>query len=407
MLDFQNKGRSPFYPGQPVPVELFTGRKDELSRIEKSFVQSSLGKMQVLFLTGEYGIGKSSLANYSKTLAEKNYHLLGIHVFLGNTNSVEGLAQKTVETILREQLYNEKVVDKIKNFLSKYIGKQELFGLSINFEALKNDALDISKGFLPFLKTLFEKIKEENFKGIFLILDEINGISKNPEFAHFIKTFVDENATSTSPLPLTLMLCGTEERRKEIVSLHPPTERIFDVIKIETMNKDEMSEFFSKAFNSVDMEIESNALDLICEYSSGYPKIMHIIGDCCFWVDKDKVVDINDAYQGIFIAAEEIGRRFIDVQVLNAIQSKDYRTILSKIVEIPKKSFSKKELEQKLSPSEKKKLHNFLQRMKKLKAIKSLERGNYEFVNSMIPLYLYLFNIKTKKINQINKISGR
>jgi len=395
-MNYQEKSRSPFYPGQPVPTELFTGRQKEIERIERALVQTKQGKMQVLFISGEYGIGKSSLANYSKFIAERNFNLLGIHVFLGNSNTIESVAQKTVETILREQIYNEKVLDKIKNFLSKYIGKQELFGFSINFEALKNDLYDISRGFLPFLKNLYNRVKEDNISGILLIFDEINGIAKNPEFAHFIKTLVDENATSSNILPLTLILCGTEERRKELVERHQPIERIFDIIDIKSMNENEMKEFFIKAFNSVEIKVDEKALKLICDYSSGLPKIMHIIGDNIYWIDQDKFVDFNDAREGILLAAEEIGRRFVDVQVLKAIHSEDYKSILSKIVQKPKKSFSKKEIEENLSSREKEKLHNFLQRMKKLNAIRSLERGYYEFINPMIPLYLYLTNIKKK-----------
>jgi hypothetical protein len=395
-MNYQEKSRSPFYPGQPVPTELFTGRQKEIERIERALVQTKQGKMQVLFISGEYGIGKSSLANYSKFIAERNFNLLGIHVFLGNSNTIESVAQKTVETILREQIYNEKVLDKIKNFLSKYIGKQELFGFSINFEALKNDLYDISRGFLPFLKNLYNRVKEDNISGILLIFDEINGIAKNPEFAHFIKTLVDENATSSNILPLTLILCGTEERRKELVERHQPIERIFDIIDIKSMNENEMKEFFIKAFNSVEIKVDEKALKLICDYSSGLPKIMHIIGDNIYWIDQDKFVDFKDAREGILSAAEEIGRRFVDVQVLKAIHSKDYKSILSKIVQKLKKSFSKKEIEENLSSREKEKLHNFLQRMKKLNAIRSLERGYYEFINPMIPLYLYLTNIKKK-----------
>jgi len=395
-MNYQEKSRSPFYPGQPVPTELFTGRQKEIERIERALVQTKQGKMQVLFISGEYGIGKSSLANYSKFIAERNFNLLGIHVFLGNSNTIESVAQKTVETILREQIYNEKVLDKIKNFLSKYIGKQELFGFSINFEALKNDLYDISRGFLPFLKNLYNRVKEDNISGILLIFDEINGIAKNPEFAHFIKTLVDENATSSNILPLTLILCGTEERRKELVERHQPIERIFDIIDIKSMNENEMKEFFIKAFNSVEIKVDEKALKLICDYSSGLPKIMHIIGDNIYWIDQDKFVDFNDAREGILLAAEEIGRRFVDVQVLKAIHSEDYKSILSKIVQKQKKSFSKKEIEENLSSREKEKLHNFLQRMKKLNAIRSLERGYYEFINPMIPLYLYLTNIKKK-----------
>jgi len=396
MITYLEKSRSPFYPGQPVPIELFIGRQKEIERIERALVQTKQGKMQVLFISGEYGIGKSSLANYSKFIAERNFNLLGIHVFLGNSNTIESVAQKTVETILREQIYNEKVLDKIKNFLSKYIGKQELFGFSINFEALKNDLYDISRGFLPFLKNLYNRVKEDNISGILLIFDEINGIAKNPEFAHFIKTLVDENATSSNILPLTLILCGTEERRKELVERHQPIERIFDIIDIKNMNENEMKEFFIKAFNSVEIKVDEKALKLICDYSSGLPKIMHIIGDNIYWIDQDKFVDFKDAIEGILSAAEEIGRRFVDVQVLKAIHSEDYKSILSKIVQKQKKSFSKKEIEENLSSREKEKLHNFLQRMKKLNAIRSLERGYYEFINPMIPLYLYLTNIKKK-----------
>ena len=201
MITYLEKSRSPFYPGQPVPIELFIGRQKEIERIEQALVQTKQGKMQVLFISGEYGIGKSSLANYSKFAAERNYNILGIHVFLGNSNTIEALAPKTVE--------------------------------------------------------------------------------------------------------------------------------------------------------------------------------------------------------GIILTAEEIGRRFIDVQVLKAIHSRDYKSILRKIVQKPNKRFSKKEIEKNLSTKERDKFNNFLQRMEKLKAIKSLERGNYEFINPMIPLYLYLNNIKQTKTHKI------
>ncbi len=91
------------------------------------------------------------MAGFTKFIAEKNNNLIGIHVLLGGINKLEDLASKTVEAILREQIIKEKTGEKIKNALSKYLGKQELFGFSINFEALKSDSLNISKGFLPFL----------------------------------------------------------------------------------------------------------------------------------------------------------------------------------------------------------------------------------------------------------------
>ncbi|HLG30796.1 MAG TPA: ATP-binding protein, partial [Candidatus Brocadiales bacterium] len=375
-----SKGRSPFYPGQPVPTEFFIGRLNEIKRIDRAIGQVELGKPQAIFLTGEYGIGKSSLAGFMRYLAEKHNHLLGIHVLLGGAETLESVATKTVEAAIRSEAYERTITEKIRNLLSKYIGKQELFGFSINLEALKADGPNLSAGYLPFLRQLLERVKENGIKGIMLILDEINGITGNPKFAHFIKSLVDENALSPNPLPLMLMLCGVEERRSEMIQHHQPVERIFDIVEIKPMNKDEMKDFFSKTFNSVNIQVEDEAMGLLCHYSAGFPKIMHIIGDTIFWVDRDNIIDGREALFGIGAAAEDIGRKIVDQQVYKALRSKDYHSILAKL---SRKgfdlSFLKGNIEKGLSDIEKKKFNNFLQRMKKLNVLKSgdEQRGEY------------------------------
>ncbi len=233
-----NKGKSPFYPGQPVPADFFIGRIDEINRITRAIGQVELGKPQAVFLTGEYGIGKSSLAGFMRYYSEKNNHLIGIHVLLGGADTIDELATKTVEAVIKSQIYEPTIVEKIRNALSKYIGEQELLGFKINFEALKADAPNLSHGYLPFLRDLFNRLKDNGIKGIMLILDEINGITGNPQFSHFIKALVDENALSNEPLPLMLMLCGVEERRTEMIQHHQPIERIFDIVEIKPMNNE-------------------------------------------------------------------------------------------------------------------------------------------------------------------------
>jgi len=243
------KGKSPFYPGQPVPLELFTGRKEQINRIERAIKQVSLGKPQSIFLTGEYGIGKSSLAGFMRYYAEKAYGLFGIHVLLGGANSVNDVSERTIRTVLETEAYEPSTTDKVRNFLSKYIGKQQIFGVTVNLESLKADAPSISKGFLPFLREVLNNLKDDNIKGIFLILDELNGIVKNPDFAYFIKNLVDENALSRNPLPLMLMLCGVDDRRKEMIEQHQPVDRIFELIKIDPLAQTEMEIFLRNPLN--------------------------------------------------------------------------------------------------------------------------------------------------------------
>lgn len=395
-----SKGKSPFYPGQPVPVDFFIGRINEIQRIARAIGQVELGKPQAVFLTGEYGIGKSSLAGFMRYYAEKNNHLIGIHVFLGGIDTIEEVATKTIEAVIKSQICEPTITEKIRNVLSKYIGEQDLLGFKINFDALKADAPNLSHGYLPFLRDLFNRLKENEIKGIMLILDEINGIAGNPQFAHFIKSLVDENALSTEPLPLMLMLCGVEERRTEMIQHHQPIERIFDIVEIKPMDNNEMKDFFNKSFSSVSMQVQDKSMNLLCHYSSGFPKIMHIIGDTVFWIDKDGIVDEDDALSGVFISAEEIGKKFVDQQIYKALKSKDYHSILEKLGKNNPDdlSFNVKNIEKGLSETEKKKINNFLQKMKKLNVIKSgEERGEYIFNNRLVRLYIFLKSVKKKE----------
>lgn len=398
-------GRSPFYPGQPVPIEFFIGRTDEIERIVRSLKQVELGKPQAIFLTGEYGIGKSSLAGYIRSYAEKENHLLGIHVLLGGAQTLENMAVKTVETVIKEHNYNQSIGEKIRNFLSKYIGKQELWGININLEALKSDSPNISNGFLPFLRDLLKQVEGNGIKGIMLILDELNGITSNPNFAHFIKTLVDENALDKKPLPLMLILCGVDERRGDMIKHHQPIERIFDIIEIKPMNKDEMEDFFHKTFSSESIQVTDEAISLLCHCSAGFPKIMHLIGDAIFWIDQDKIVDREDSLKGLTIAIEDIGKKFVDQQVYKALRSKDYHSILTKLgkvqfdsfSKVQSDSFSKEVIEKTLNDKEKKKFNNFLHRMKRLNVLRSGdERGEYIFNHRLVQLYIALNSIYKK-----------
>jgi len=156
------------------------------------------------------------------------------------------------------------------------------------------------------------------------------------------------------------------------------------------MNESEMKDFFSRTFGSVRIRVSDEALPLLCRYSAGFPKIMHVVGDNIFWIDEDGIVDKSDAVRGIVDAAGDIGRKFVDQQVYNALRSKDYHSILAKISkEKLDLAFRKCDIEKGLSENEKKKLNNFLQRMKKLKVLRSgEEKGEWVFLSRLVRLYI-------------------
>lgn len=390
------KGKSPFYPGQPVPVEFFVGRPQERDRIlTRGAGQVALGKPVAIFTQGEYGIGKSSIAGLVKSIAEIDYDLHGIYSTLGGCRNLDDVATSVLEATVRSGAFHPKRSEQIRNWLADYVSNQALFGFSLNLDALKRDAPNFSTPFqmLAFLREIRDRLTDTGVKGIFLILDEINGVTSDVQFAHFIKGLVDSNAMSREPLPLLLMLCGVEERRREMIERHQPVDRIFDVVEVGALTEPEMIEFFNRAFQSVQMTVEDEAMHLFTHYSAGFPKIMHLLGDAAYWLDKDGVIDNNDAIDALMAAAEEVGRKYVDQQVYKALRSEDYRSILRKIGQIrpTEMSFTKAELASGLTTTERRKFNNFLQRMKRLNVLRSGEvSGEYVFNVRMVRLYIWL-----------------
>ena len=395
------KSKSPFYPGQPVPIELFVGRANQIDHITQRGVgQVEAGKPVALYIQGEYGIGKSSIAGYVQWLAEREHNLHAIYAPLGSAESMEDVGAAVLEATVRSGAFYSNRTEQLRNWLAKYIGEQSLFGITIHTEALEKDAPTIASGMLPFLGELYGRLKQTGVKGVFLVLDEINGITGNSKFSHFVKSIVDTNAMSREPLPLLLTLWGVEERRREMIQKYQPIDRIFDVIDIQRMAEEEMKEFFTRGFDSVQMKVEPSALAALVHYSAGFPKIMHIVGDAAYWLDRDGIVDRDDAFEAVMLAADEVGKKYVDQQVYRALRSPDYHSILAKIAKLSpdNMSFRKSDVVVGLTDTEKRKFNNFLQKMKALKVLRSGDvQGEYVFNVRMVRLYIWLQSLQREK----------
>ena len=390
----ESKGRSPFFPDQPVPVELFVGRSAQIDHIMTRGVgQVAQGKPVSVFLEGEYGIGKTSFARFTQWMAERNNGLLGIYATLERAETMDEVGAAVLEATLRSGAYNPKLGEKIREGMAKFVGQQSLFGLTIHAEALREEAPNITRGLLPFLAQTLERVRSDGATGVFLVLDEINGLASNPKFAAFLKAVVDSNAAISlekPTLPLLLMVCGVEERRRQLIAQHESVGRIFDVVSVDRMTAEEMNDFFRKAFESVHMTVESSALHVMTYFAAGFPKIMQLIGNAAYWLDRDGRVDAVDAFKAVVSAADEVGKRYVNEQVYAALRSPDYHSILAKIADAAAADrFVKRNVEKGLTEGERRKFNNFLQRMQKLKVLRrGGVQGEYVFNMRMVEFYI-------------------
>jgi hypothetical protein len=393
-----NKEYSPFTPGSPAPLDLFVGRSNQIQEVVRYIKQTLSGRQENFFLSGDRGIGKSSFAAFIRTLIANQQDILGIHVFLGQVSTLEGLVSHIFDELLKETR-QQKWFNNIAHFFGKYIQEVGLFGVSVSFSPPKDDLSKLVASFPIALHNLVKKITDEK-KGIFIALDDINGLADKANFANWYKSFVDHVATHYKNFPVSIMLIGVPERRDHLATLQPSLMRIFRVVEIEKLSDHEVESFIINAFKNADMKLNQEAIKLIVKYSSGFPILMQEIGDAIFWLDTDGVVDKHDAMEGILIAAERIGRKYLDPKVYRAIRSENYRSILRKLAKTPlSRNFSRADVESKLNENEQKVFHNFLKRLRDLGIIESnLEqgRGSYRFVNEIYPIYMRIESERVK-----------
>ena len=393
------KDRSPFTPGNPVPVELFVGRTNQLEEILRNVKQARTGKQENIFLAGERGIGKSSFAKFVCNMACKE-RLLSVHVFLGQVTSLDEMVRRVFEELLKVS-NTQSWYGKISGYFENKIQQIDLFGVAVSFHPTAEDTRELVNNFPEALVNIAEKIKTEK-KGLFIVLDDIDAISRTPEFANWYKSFVDKVATHFDYFPISIMLIGLPEFRDNLSRNQPSLMRVFRVVEIEKLQEKEVKDFFLRAFNKVNIAVQESAMEIMVDYSGGLPTIMHEIGDAIFWIDEDGIVKDDDVWKGVISAAESIGKKYLDPLVYRAIRSEKYRSILRKLGVTT--SFKKNEIVAKLTKEEKAVFDNFLRTMRDRGVImidQEADRGTYKFVNDIYPVYIFMGGLEHKmKVKQ-------
>ncbi len=135
--------------------------------------------------------------------------------------------------------------------------------------------------------------------------------------------------------------------------------------------------------------------------TGGLPVLAHEIGDAVWRAAATLEIRRDDTVSGIVAAAEVIGRKFLAPQIVEAIYSKHYLSILRKIAERKplEMRFRRADLLEYLTDAESKVLDNFLRRMKKLGALEPDpgDRGGYRYPNRLYAMYFLLAALRLER----------
>lgn len=388
---------SPFFVGKPILPGSFKGRSSEIENLERKLRQSFNHNAKYILIKGDRGIGKTSLANFIMEFSRDKFNALPIYVSIANSITVEEVIFNIIERIGIEFHKTIGLKEKFKDFFgdSTFNISSDLLGLlnvSINKSFAKRHFTVTN--FALFFQDIVSKVMEKTkWKGILLILDDINGISKEYQFAGLLKSFTDELSIKYPKLNFALVICSVEENWNNIIKSHESVQRIYDHIDLFPMTAEDVKSYYEFAYSLVNITINTEILDQMVEVTRGYPAIVQELGEAIFYADNDNFIDKKDYFTGLSEAIEQVGRKYLHQSIIE-IKSDEYRKIFIAIANnLKSTAFMKKELKEWIGTSiSDSSLSHFLKKFKdKGLFISGSVPGQYYFKNPLILFYIFNF----------------
>lgn len=261
------------------------------------FSVTSLLNHNSIFITGSRGIGKSSLGlQLQKVLAGDNTLLKRCNI--NNTNSdtlciYYACAEETsLEEICLDILYELEqeilLLPKIKLEKLKPILEFNFGILKAKFEteisSNKRSPSSIANRFVNGLRVIYnEAIALGVFTGINIMIDEVDQLQNSINFGHFIK-IVHETLNNRGCNKLTFLFAGQLGSYTRFNKEDPSFERIVKCIPLDRLSWEASNYIldYASAISNPKFQIDEDARNLILSLSSGYPYIVHLIGDSCY-----------------------------------------------------------------------------------------------------------------------------
>ena len=120
---------------------------------------------------------------------------------------------------------------------------------------------NIKNDFLDYLLIAYEYLKVE-YKGILIVIDDINGLSNSKEFVDWYKSFADTlNVEEYYHLPLYFLLASYPDKFDNMVLLEKSFGRLFHFAHVDELSDGQVKEFFKDSFKSVNLEINDELIN--------------------------------------------------------------------------------------------------------------------------------------------------
>src|SRR3990167_2893921 len=407
---------NPFKPNSPVPYGMFAGRYEELETLEKGLFQTKHGQPINFLLTGDRGIGKSSMlltlrhlsSGGVDSLKHGKFNFLSVDIQVSDKLDIVTLLKLSERSISREVGR----VETVRSFLNDtWDFVQRLRVMDSGVSAAQQDS-EVELLIDSFSYSLSETCKrlvaprqgESKKDGIIFFIDEADNAIPELRLGYFVKN-VTEALMRNDCHNVMFILAGLPDTTEKLSKSHESSVRIFTQIKLRELSVPDRKYVIDRgleAGNKINTEnttITDDARDQIAAFSEGYPHFIQQFAYCAFDGNTDGEISSEDVLDSAFKpggAIDAIGDRYYASAFNDKIKS-EYRQVLAIMAESLNSWVTKAEIRIKFTGDEST-LSNALQALTTRKIIlkNPSKVGEYRLQQRGFALWIKLFGNRAR-----------
>jgi len=407
---------NPFKPNSPVPIGMFAGRVDELLLLEAGLHQTRHGEPANFLVTGDRGIGKSSLLLFVGSVASGavpgiehgKFDFAVVNVPISDRMGLVTLI-KLLETHISREIGKTEPARKFLADTWNFLQRVKVMDSGVDRAARDSEEEILIDNFAHSLAETTLRVTQENDgerkrDGVLIILDEADNAAPDIRIGYFIKT-VTESLQRHGCNKVMFIVAGLPETAEKLKISHESSLRALHPMKVKELEpKDrkfvvDRGIAHSNNINTDQTAITEEAKEQISTLSEGYPHFIQQFAYCAFDRHQHSTIEGDDVLDSAFAeggAIDAIGSRYYESDFYDKIKSDEYRQVLAIMAKRMNSWVKKSEIRTELKGNEAR-LTNALQALTSRKIIlKNPARdGEYRLQQRGFALWIQLFGNRT------------